>query len=461
MSKRRKITLEYLRELGDSTPKLALARMLHHDHPELFGSVEQARDAIRYYSGARQGAAGEISPRAVEVRQFAKGDREGRLSSLSVGEGEEAGKKEWDEKKDSATWSYEGNANITTLDQAIEFSKVDMTVWEVERHTFNTWTTTMRDKKNKPIQKWNIQVKVWFKRKHDAGISWAAVRDELDAVARSRSTKKAQGSGVGFVATADFHLGAYVDDLIRSDKFNISVLSEYLGAVADTVNAKKYKEVHVGLLGDFIESFTGLNHANSWKGLGKGMFGMNAIILCAEVLSDCLLSRINNLSGVYLVSGNHCRVTEKREGDEKGEVGIMIHYLLSKSFPAIPVKYHPMIMSADVDGVYYVMTHGHLPISKRETAKILFDYGRQGMFNVLLSGHMHSRSTTKSYRKKHHEWDDKSVVSMDEVDYRALVAPPMFTGNFFSESLGYSSSAGFLLIESNGKGRVNVFDYCL
>lgn len=34
-----------------------------------------------------------------------------------------------------------------------------------------------------------------------------------------------------------------------------------------------YSEVNILFLGDMIESFTGLNHKNSWKGLQKGMIG--------------------------------------------------------------------------------------------------------------------------------------------------------------------------------------------
>ncbi len=360
-----------------------------------------------------------------------------------------------DEKKNDMVWQYDGNANITNLEEALVFSKVDLNIWEVERHVFNTWTTTSKD-----AQKWNLQIKLWFKRRQDHGVNWDDVMKDTVAAIMKTKPANVRGSGIGFITTADFHFGAYVDDLIRSDKFNIDVLSKYLSQAADIINSHKYEEVYVSMLGDFIESFTGLNHVNSWKGLGKGMYGMNAVILCSEILVSAFLGRINNLAWVGMVSGNHCRVTSEKEGDQKGEVGTMIHYLLSKSL-TVDVDYHPMVLAKEVDGVYYVMTHGHLPISKREPAKILFDYGKQGMFNVLLSGHTHSRTTKKSSKSTTMTWNEATVVSMDEVDYRVLVAPPMFTGNFFSESLGYSSSAGFLAIQSNGRGRINVFDYCL
>lgn len=365
-----------------------------------------------------------------------------------------SGKTSLEEKEGALIWAYDGYAKITTLEQALAFSKVDLNTWEVERHIFNTWTTTSADN-----QKWNIQVKVWFKRRRDAGIDWSATVEEMSAMMKKRHTGKAAGNGVGFVCTADFHLGAYIDDLIRSDKFNITVLTEYLSRTAEIVNSKKYKEVHVGLLGDFIESFTGLNHTNSWKGLGKGMYGTHAVVLCSQILTE-FLSGINNLSSVSMVSGNHDRVTSDKEGDQKGEVGQILHHLLSISLD-VPVTYHPMVLNVIVDDISYVLTHGHLPFSNKEVAKILFDYGKQGMFNVLLKGHTHSRETKKTYRKKNMQWNDEMVVHMDEVDYRAITAPPMFTGNFFSEALGYSSSAGFIEIQNNGKGRINVFDYCL
>lgn len=422
----------------------------------ILANERNPEESLRGYSSRlSMVSGGAISPEAFRrnLQRQAAPPREPGAKKLKKGKLDD-GKVSIDESSKGMVWSYDGSANITNLQQALEFSKVDLNVWEVDRHVFNTWTTT-----SKEGQKWNVQVKVWFKRRADAGMNWDELLSGLPDIAK-RPTKQASGSGIGFICTADFHLGAYVDDLIRSDKFNIEVLVEYLRASADIINSKKYKEVHVAMLGDFIESFTGLNHHNSWKGLGKGMFGMNAVILCSEILVESFLSKINNLSEVYMVSGNHDRVTSDKETDQKGEVGHLLHYLLSKSL-SVRTTYHPMIVNAVVDGISYVMTHGHLPLSKRDMSKVLFDYGKQGMFNVLLTGHTHSRETTKSYKKKSLHWDDKVVVQMDEVDYRALTAPPMFTGNFFSEALGYSSSAGFLEIQNNGKGRINVFDYCL
>jgi hypothetical protein len=70
----------------------------------------------------------------------------------------------WDVKEESAVWSYDGTQSITSLEQAIDFSGVDMEEWEVERHVFNSWDVTMKVDEE-PIKRTNYQVKVWFRRK--------------------------------------------------------------------------------------------------------------------------------------------------------------------------------------------------------------------------------------------------------------------------------------------------------
>jgi hypothetical protein len=71
----------------------------------------------------------------------------------------------WDIRQDNALWEYKGSKSITTLEQALGFSEVDLNEWEVERHIFNSWDVTMKGEDGEPITKTNYQVKVWFRRK--------------------------------------------------------------------------------------------------------------------------------------------------------------------------------------------------------------------------------------------------------------------------------------------------------
>ena len=76
--------------------------------------------------------------------------------------------------------------------------------------------------------------------------------------------------------------------------------------------------VHVHLLGDLIESFTGLNHKNSWKGLDKGMFGVSAVKLFVKLFKKHFLDKIINLGSIKMVAGNHDRVTSDSSEDVDG-----------------------------------------------------------------------------------------------------------------------------------------------
>lgn len=72
----------------------------------------------------------------------------------------------WDEKENSANINIEvSDTIIKNIEEALLFSKVDLNVWEVERHIFNSWTTSAIDRDSgawKQVN--NIQVKIWFKK---------------------------------------------------------------------------------------------------------------------------------------------------------------------------------------------------------------------------------------------------------------------------------------------------------
>lgn len=265
----------------------------------------------------------------------------------------------------------------------------------------------------------------------------------------------------GVYSVSDFHLGAYVGDLLKTPDFNYNVICKYLQEIAEKINEQKHKEVHLFLLGDFIESFSGLNHINSWKGLSKGAYGMKAVILAHQVLSEHLYSKIHNLKYCGFVSGNHDRISSAREEDQHGEVAMMLQYLFEKDFSKVESEWSALLIRKEIDGIGYLGFHGHLGISNREISKILFDYGYQGKFNVVMKGHKHTRETKKTFKKSLIKYEDIDYIMLDSSDYRAVTVPPLFTGNFYSESLGFNSSAGFSAFINNGKGKVTYTDYCL
>jgi hypothetical protein len=96
----------------------------------------------------------------------------------------QASEQSWDEKGDTAEFSYNGAVKITNLDQALKFCKVDLSVWEVERHIFNKWDTTFKDKNDIERTIPNFQVKIWFKRKKTSGIE--VISELLEELKKSK-----------------------------------------------------------------------------------------------------------------------------------------------------------------------------------------------------------------------------------------------------------------------------------
>lgn len=358
---------------------------------------------------------------------------------------------------------YLGGEPITSKEQAIEYFKIDTKKYHVVGFQCKSWTTTMKISKDKkdedgraikdetPVQVINYGVTLNLKKKPTELV--------IDYKVKPIKVKKLKGKQNCVVPLSDFHIGAYVGELLKTKDFSFDILCGYLETIADEINSCEYENVYLMLLGDFIESFTGLNHINSWKGLHKGSYGMGAVILAHEVLSKHLYSRIVNLAAVDFVTGNHDRITSNNSEDVNGEVGKMLHYLFTKDYSDVENTYSDLLVKREVDGIGYLATHGHLGLSKKDTGKIIQDYGFKDVdYHVVLQGHKHTREVKKHFKKIIAKYEDVDVVQHDSLDYRKVTVPPLFTGNFYSESLGFTSTAGYTKLWKNEYGRLNHLD---
>ena len=265
----------------------------------------------------------------------------------------------------------------------------------------------------------------------------------------------ANGNKIGVVKIADLHLGAYVDNLIRTKEFSINILANKLLDSAAEINRLQYSTVHVHILGDLLESFTGLSHRNTWKGLDKAMVGAEAVKLVTKILHDNFLSKINNLGDIKVVAGNHDRVTSDNKEDVHGDAANLVCWGLEMI--GYNVEFNPLVITHTVDGICHILTHGHHSLSKKSTKQLCWDYGEQGKFNLICEGHLHSIIQKLSITQR----DSFQTIKDDAVDHRRMNCPSFFTGNFYSESLGYTSESGFVITENNGKGVPNVFYYAV
>lgn len=316
-----------------------------------------------------------------------------------------------------------------------------------ENHEIKRVSTNVSTKQQWVITE-PIKEKVFFEEKTFEEIK-EILTNELSQLIKVE-TKIVKGKETGVLVIADLHLGAYIDGLVNTKNYSIPILVEYLENIVSIVNDFNYIEVNVLFLGDMIESFTGLNHKNSWKGLQKGMIGAEVIKFSINILHEKLLSKINNLKLVKLVAGNHDRLTSDKDEDTDGGACDLIAFGLE--LRGYNVEFHPTVISCDIDGINYVLLHGHKGISRKATKDICWDFGKKGIYNVILEGHLHSiiQKLSVNMRGKH------NIIKDDSVDHIRMNARSLFTGNGFSEDLGYTSNAGFSIITNNGKGLPNI-----
>lgn len=350
----------------------------------------------------------------------------------------------WEEnfEQGTASFNYKGLKKLQSEEDIIKFANIDTSIWKATKQIANRWGD-------------NYQIKVWFDRiekEEEEKKKWEEAKEDLLKHLKGRKTilkkKKVKETKIGVVPLADFHIGAYIRNLIKTPDFDIDKITDMLDEVADTVNALDYSEVHVALLGDFIESFTGTNHPGTWKELMIKGYGGNIIISAYEILEN-FLAKITNISKVYMVSGNHDRITASNKEDQKGEVVEVLAHFLNKH-TNLEIIYNPIIVSNVIDNICYLFTHGHHNFTKKSIEHIIWKYGKQGYFNLVLQGHWHTR-------KKKEPVTNMQTVYSDSGDYRGITCPSLFTGNFYSETGGWTSTPGFLIIQ-NRHNSPAVFD---
>lgn len=244
------------------------------------------------------------------------------------------------------------------------------------------------------------------------------------------SAKARDGSGVGIVDISDLHTGAvlkYAVETIKTPGFDLAILTEYLSEAVSIINSYKFKEVHLFLPGDIVETFTAFNHRDTWKNVQA--FQGSVTILAYQVIK-AIIASVSNIKCVYMVEGNHDRLTADKEGNSRKGIAEIISYFLNENGD-VEVKYHPWMIAEEIDGMYHICTHGdHKPFAKND---FWFRYGKQGIYNVLRTGHYHGFNVLRQ--------------TQDNLHYQC---PSIFTGNFFSESIGFDAVPGITICQNRG-----------
>jgi predicted phosphodiesterase len=223
--------------------------------------------------------------------------------------------------------------------------------------------------------------------------------------------------------------------------YSPEMTEDMLNQMADEINALGASEVNLFFGGDNIETATGLNHLDSWKGIARGFYGSQLIIKAYKLFVN-FISKVNNVKAIYAVPGNHDRMTEKKDADSQGFMAEIIFELIRLSFGnKIPVFYDEKVISVNIDNIQYIMSHGHFKFTSINPAELILEYGDPQVFNLIISGHYHNRQIQK-----------------DGKNYRQLRCASLFPGNDFSQNLGFTSLPGFMLATNNGTDKPQIID---
>jgi len=244
----------------------------------------------------------------------------------------------------------------------------------------------------------------------------------------------------------DLHFGIENDHYLTKilPQYDVSVTVARLREIAEEINKIGAAKVNVFFGGDIIETFSGLNHLDSFKGVAKGYWGSRVVMESYKVLVE-FISLIANVDKVYSVPGNHDRSSESGKVDSEGYINQIIFELIRLSFrDHIDVTFDSRLISVTIDGIHYLVSHGHLKMSDMNPADMILEYGEPKLFNLLISGHFHERK-----------------VKRDTKNFRQLVCPEAGGINDYTARNGYLSQPGFLAIKNNGKGKPLVMDYAL
>lgn len=280
------------------------------------------------------------------------------------------------------------------------------------------------------------------------------LRDQLTAKYTYKSNNTYNRDKEAVLKWADLHFGAYIRGLLLTKDYDSDILLDGLLQSINETNQYGFKKVHVHINGDLIESFSGLNHINSWMEMNPEEIGANAIKLCAELLHKSL-SKINNLGCIKIVAGNHDRTSKDNKEDVRGGAAELIAWGLE--LMGYDVEFHPYITTHLVEGINHINLHGDKGISRRTTKDIIWDYGTKGKYNFVFEAHLHSLIEKMSVSQR----DKFKVIRDDSIDHRRMHLPSFFTGNYYSETLNFNSNAGYCIVWDNGKGQPHVFSGCV
>lgn len=244
---------------------------------------------------------------------------------------------------------------------------------------------------------------------------------------------------------SDLHLGVELFENYNRIGYNTDDFIEIIKKIVDRVNSYRSKSVSLVIAGDIIHSWTGNMHEGMFKDMDKYMLGTKGAFKIIEILEEHLIGKINNLIEVISVSGNHDRYSDNYKQDPEGEIAEMIMRIIERDYRGnknLKFYHDNYLLSKQLSDWNLILLHGNTRTENKQEG-LIHDYGKPGMFNLILSGDKHTRGCL-----------------FDTSYSRHVRIPSIYTGDNYSTKSGYSSTPGCLIIHSEF-GIPQITDYTI
>jgi len=256
---------------------------------------------------------------------------------------------DFDQKKNEACASS-CHPSITTLEQLLEATKVDLSVWEVERHTINKWEVAMREPattvggsgndavvsegrhgekstlwtraSNKPLHENLWQIKIWLKRKSPQIMAGESLIAKLESMApvlvlppvryKSLPHKRAFE-----LCVMDPHIGLLCQQPEADAPWDMDLsASHIMAAIEDLVkkaeNFGPFEQAFMPFGNDFVHS-DNVFHTTTAGTNQPEAIAWHAVYEKAEAIAIAMVERMRSVAKevyVYEVPGNHSRMAD-------------------------------------------------------------------------------------------------------------------------------------------------------
>lgn len=238
------------------------------------------------------------------------------------------------------------------------------------------------------------------------------------------------------VVLADIHFGA------GGDNYNKDAIIEKFKEISGNLRNYTDCKVNVILLGDIFHSISGTKHADIWKDMEPGIHGANAFIEATEVFTG-FLSSIVNLNSVHIVGGNHDSLASNIREEPSAEGAKLFSYMLSKALEPYKISVHfdYHLLTFKHANMTIIGMHGDQATGKMQATELAWKFGDNSSYNVILSGHLHSRIINRRD---------------DNTNCRKLFVPSFSPADAYAKRNGWSNLSGYVLI--TGKELPTIID---